>query len=104
LGWCVKGLALSIYLHLVTRRIIIKLTTWNRGKGHVSVVLFDNNTSAAVSTKLYKSKKGAEAANARLVEFCGEGYSDNNIPWKTTNPETGEQTENYRLENLAVVK
>ena len=61
----------------------MKMTTWNREAGYVSVVLFDNGTSAAVSTKTYATKKGAEAANTRLQELCGEGYSNMNLPYRT---------------------
>ena len=82
----------------------MKMTTWNREAGYVSVVLFDNGTSAAVSTKTYATKKGAEAANTRLQELCGEGYSNMNLPYRTTNPEDGTVTVNYRTENLTVVK
>ena len=50
----------------------MKTTTWNRANGFVSVVLFENGTSAAVSTKVYKTKKGAEGANNKLLQLCGE--------------------------------
>ena len=42
-------------------------TTWNRSSGFVSVVLFSNKTSAAVSTKVFKTEKGALAANTKLI-------------------------------------
>ena len=81
----------------------MKVTTWNRDVGFVSVVLFANGKSAAVSTKTYKTQKGAEGANKRLIEVCGDNYENQNLPWKTTNPKTGEVTENYRSENLSKV-
>tara|TARA_Y100000310_G_C20489204_1_gene718336 strand:+ start:231 stop:437 length:207 start_codon:yes stop_codon:yes gene_type:complete len=68
------------------------------------VVLFDNNISAAVSTKVYKTKRGAENANARLADMCGDGYSKMDIPWNSTDPATGEVTTNYRRENLIPIK
>ena len=82
----------------------MKTTTWNREAGYVSVVLFANKTSAAVSTKTYATKKGAEAANARLQEMCGDNWELANLPYRTTDPKTGEVTVNYRTENLQVVK
>ena len=78
----------------------MKTTTWNREAGHVAVVLFDNGTSAAVSTKIYATKKGAEAANAKLLAMCGEKYEKANLPWESTNPETGEITRHFHRENL----
>jgi|TARA_R110000751_G_scaffold50895_1_gene112049 hypothetical protein len=82
----------------------MKTTTWNREAGYVSVVLFKNGTSAAVSTKTYATKKGAESANTRLQDMCGENWELGNLPYRTTNPDTGEQTVNYRTENLQVIK
>lgn len=79
----------------------MKVTTWNRETGHVAVVLFANGTSAAVSTKTFKTKKGAIAATQRIKELCGENWEKGNLPWKTTNPKTGEVTVNFRNENLS---
>jgi|TARA_R110000751_G_scaffold5594_3_gene25368 hypothetical protein len=79
----------------------MKVTTWNREDGFVSVVLFANNTSAAVSTKTFKTKKGAEGANKRIIELCGENWEKGNLPWKTTNPKTGEVVTNFHNENLS---
>jgi hypothetical protein len=81
----------------------MKVTTWNRDLGHVAVILFDNGTSAAVSTKTFKTKKGAEGANKRIIEMCGENWELGNLPWKSTNPTTGEVTTNFRRENLSKV-
>ena len=78
----------------------MKLTTWNRANGFVSVVLFENGSSAAVSTKVYKTQKGAEGANKRLLELCGKNWEDGDLPWSTTNPKDGTVTRNYRRENL----
>ena len=78
----------------------MKTTTWNRLDGYVSVVLFDNKRTAAVSKKIYKTQKGAESANERLKELCGEKYSNMNLPYETTDSKTGEITVNYRTENL----
>jgi hypothetical protein len=81
----------------------MKLTTWNRDSGFVSVVLFDNGTSAAVSTKVFKTQKGAEGFNKRIVELCGEKYEKANLPWESTNPKTGEVTRHFRHENLTSI-
>ena len=78
----------------------MKTTTWNRDRGYVSVVLFENNMTAAVSEKIYKTQKGAEAANERLKELVGPKYSNMNLPYTTTNPKTGIKTTNYKTENL----
>ena len=81
----------------------MKTTTWSRDEGFVSVVLFENGLSAAVSTKTYKTKDGALAANKKLHTICGKGYSKQNLPYRTTNPKTGEVTVNYKTENLTIV-
>jgi hypothetical protein len=81
----------------------MKLTTWNRDNGFVSVVLFDNGNSAAVSTKTFATKAGAEKFNKRIVEICGEKYEKANLPWESTNPETGEVTRHFRRENLTTI-
>ena len=78
----------------------MKTITWSRLDGHVSVVLFENGRTCAVSTKIYKTQKGAESANERLKELCGEKYSNMNLPYETTDSKTGEITVNYRTENL----
>ena len=81
----------------------MKTTTWNRASGYVSVVLFTNGSSAAVSTKIFKTKKGAEAANAKLVTLCGDNWDKANLPWESTNPTTGEVTRHFRRENLTAI-
>lgn len=81
----------------------MKTTTWNREEGFVSVVLFKNGTSAAVSTKVYASEDGAKAANEKLRDICGNDYRKQNLPYRTTNPKTGEVTVNYKVENLTSV-
>ena len=82
----------------------MKTTTWNRDHGFVRVVLFDNGTSAAVSTKQYKTEAGAIKANEKLQDICGDGYSKQNLPYRTTDPKTGEVVVNYRVENLTSVQ
>ena len=78
----------------------MKTTTWNRNDGFVSVVLFENGTSAAVSTKVYKTKKGAAGANAKLEALCGEKWENGDLPWETTDPKDGSVTRHYRREDL----
>jgi hypothetical protein len=80
----------------------MKTTTWNRNSGFVSVVIFENGTAFAVSTKTYKTRRGAEGANTRLKNICGDGYSKQNIPWKTTDDD-GNVTVNYVSENRTSV-
>ena len=72
----------------------MKTTTWNIDGGFVSVAIFENG-NVARSTKLYKTKKGAESANTRVIEYCGEDYALNNFPWYTVDVETGEETRHY---------
>ena len=81
----------------------MKCTTWSRSGGFVSVVLFANKTSAAVSTKIYKTEKGAKGANMRLKERCGDNWEKMNLPYRTTNPKHGSVTVNYKTENLASI-
>jgi hypothetical protein len=78
----------------------MKVTTWNRDKGFVSVILFENGTSAAVSTKVFKTQKGAEGANNKLKAICGEDWKLGNLPWQTTDPKDGSVTRHYRREDL----
>ena len=78
----------------------MKTTTWKIAGGFASVIIFENGSSAAVSTKVYKTKKGAEGANKRLLELCGKNWENGDLPWETTNPKDGEVTRNYRRENL----
>ncbi len=86
----------------------MKTVTWTRHDGHVSVVLFENKRTAAVSTKVYATKQGALGANKRLAALCGANYGrDGSIgqsfPWSRTDPETGVRTELYRSENLSAI-
>jgi len=81
----------------------MKTTTWNRDNGYVSVVLFANKKSAAVSTKVYATKQGALGANKRLVKICGDNWEHHDLPWESTNPDTGEVTRHYRRENLTAI-
>jgi DNA topoisomerase IB len=78
----------------------MKTTTWKREAGYVSVVLFANKKSAAVSTKTYSTQKGAEKANEKLATLCGENYENANLPWTVTDPKTGVISRLYRNENL----
>ena len=78
-------------------------TTWDRANGHVTVILFDNKKGAAVSTKVFKTKAGAEKFGDRIREICGDKYELSNLPWETTDPKTGEVTRNFRRENLTSV-
>ena len=72
--------------------------------GFVSVVVFENRKSVAVSTKVYKTEKGAEAANARLLELCGRECERCDLPWTSTNIATGEKVVHYRRENTVAPK
>mgnify|MGYP001238153846 FL=1 len=72
----------------------MKTTTWKIDGGFASVVIFVNG-NVARSTKLYKTKKGAEAANKRVIEYCGENYANNDFPWETVDVTTGEETRHY---------
>ena len=78
----------------------MKTTIWNRDSGFVSVVLFENNKTCAVSTKVYKTAEGAKTANQKLKTLCGPNYSNCNLPYVSTNPKTGKRTVNYTTENL----
>ena len=81
----------------------MKTLTFKRGEGYRSVVAFANGRSFAVSTKSYKSQRGAEGANNRLQELCGENWELGHLPWTTTNDE-GEVTVNYKRENRTAIK
>tara|TARA_Y100000310_G_C20213338_1_gene592368 strand:+ start:67 stop:309 length:243 start_codon:yes stop_codon:yes gene_type:complete len=76
----------------------MKTLTFKRGTGWRSVVQFDNGSSFAVSVKGYKTQKGAEAANQKLHELCGENWEHNNMLWNVTKDD-GEIVELYRREN-----
>ena len=52
----------------------MNMTTWSRDNGWVSVNLFKNGETAAVSTKHYATQEGAKAANEKIRKMCGEGY------------------------------
>ena len=81
----------------------MKTTTWNRNGGFVSVVIFANKTSAAVSTKVFKTQKGAEGANKKLIAMCGDNWEKGNLPWESTNVDTGEVTRHFVRENLTSI-
>jgi hypothetical protein len=83
----------------------MKLTTWNRGQGHVTVVLFENGTSGAVSTKVFKTKAGAENFGKRIEELCGPNYEKRNLLdlYTTTDPKDGKKTVNFRNENFSSI-
>lgn len=78
----------------------MNMTTWSRDNGWVSVNLFKNGETAAVSTKHYATQEGAKAANEKIRKMCGDNYQHMNFPWSTTNIKTGEVTVHYRSENL----
>ena len=81
----------------------MKTTTFERNDGYVSVIICENKKTFIVSTKTYKTKKGAENANAKLKEFCGENYSKNNIPYRVTH-DNGDVEVLYRTENRVGVQ
>ena len=81
----------------------MKTCTWKRESGYVSVILFANGSSAAVSTKTFKTRKGAEGANNKLIEMCGKNWEKGDLPWESTNPKDGTVTKHYRKENLKTI-
>lgn len=81
----------------------MKMFVWNREDGYVHGILCKNGKTAIVSTKVYKTQKGAESANKKLQDITGENYEKQNVPYRTTNPETGEVKVNFKTENLTVV-
>tara|TARA_R100000306_G_C4310812_1_gene110091 strand:+ start:129 stop:371 length:243 start_codon:yes stop_codon:yes gene_type:complete len=80
----------------------MKLVTWKRDKGYVSVCIFDNKTSCAVSRKVFATKVGAEKMNARVLEHCGSNY-ENDFPWSVTDTDTGNRQQLFNRENVAKV-
>ena len=80
----------------------MKTLTFKRDAGYKSVVQFANGTSYAVSTKTFRTQKGAEAANNRLREVCGENWEIMNMPYDAT-AEDGTVTKLYRKENRVVI-
>jgi hypothetical protein len=76
----------------------METTTFPRNGGHVSVIVCKNGKTFIVSNKTYKTKKGAESANKKVSDFCGPGYSSNNMPYKQT-ADDGTVTELYHTEN-----
>jgi len=84
---------------------MMKLTTWNRDKGHVAVVLFENGTSAAVFDKVMKTEQGAVNYGKRIQEVCGDNYEHRNLTslQYSTDAKTGKKTRNFHYENLTKV-
>ena len=80
----------------------MKLITWNRDKGHVAVVLFENGKTAAVFDKVMKTQKGAENLCNRIKELCGENYEHRNLTALeySTDAKTGKRVRNFHYENL----
>jgi len=76
----------------------METTTFPRNGGYVQVVICKNGKTFIVGNKPYKTKKGCEAANAKLDEYCGPDYSLNNIPYTVTNDD-GTKTELFHTEN-----
>ena len=83
----------------------MKLTTWNRDKGYVVVVLFENGTSAAVFDKVMKTEQGAINYGNRIKEVCGDNYEHRNLtPLQySTDAKTGNKVRNFHYENLTNV-
>jgi hypothetical protein len=86
----------------------MQTTTLPRDGGHKSVIICENGYSILVSTKTYKTKKGAEGANTRVDELCGPGYSKRNLVGpggiaRTTSLKTGKVQVNYVVENVTTV-
>jgi len=70
-----------------------------RNGGYVPAIKFSNG-NLAVSTKTFKTKNGAVSLVKRVTEICGDKFTreGNDLPWETTNPETGEVTVHFRHE------
>ena len=81
----------------------MQTTTFPRNGGYVSVIVCDNKKTFIVSTKVYATKRGAEAANMRLDEFCGPAYKLNNVPYTVT-ADDGSVATLYRTENRSAPK
>ena len=77
----------------------MKITTFKRNDGFVTVVMFDNKESCAVSTKTFKTQ-AATKFGQRIIEVCGHKWEKRNLPWETTNPITGEITRNFKREEV----
>ena len=80
----------------------MKTFVWERNGGFVSVAKFSNN-NYGVGVKVFKTVKGAENMNKRLIEYCGPAYGQivngertvgNNFPWTTAN-DKGEVDRHY---------
>ena len=83
----------------------MQTTTFARDGGHKSVIICDNGISIFVSTKTYLTRKGATAANVRVKQLCGPGYSKRNLVGRggiaeSTNLKDGKVTVNYTIENV----
>ena len=83
----------------------MQTTTLPRDGGFKSVIVCENGVTVFVSAKTYLTRKGATAANARVKQLCGPGYSKRNLVGaggiaKTTNLKDGKVTVNYTIENV----
>jgi hypothetical protein len=81
----------------------MKFITWNRDSGYVLVLPFDNKTSVAVSTKVFKTEHGALKFGERIEQFCGPDYKDNDLPWSTTDIKTGIKTRHFNREVVRTI-
>ena len=66
----------------------MKRFVMKRNGGYAAGFRFDNGTSAAISTKTFKSRKGADACCERVVTLCGDTFGRNGVPgsdfpWET---------------------
>ena len=94
------------YRLLTLGGLTMKLTTWNRDKGYVVVVLFENGTSAAVFDKVMKTEQGAINYGNRIKEVCGDNYEHRNLTslQYSTDAKTGNKVRNFHYENLTNIK
>ena len=81
----------------------MKTLTFKRDQGFKSVIAYANGKGFAVSTKTYKSERGAIAANNRIIEICGANWELADLPYRTTDDE-GKITVNYKRENRIAIK
>ena len=76
----------------------MKTLTFKRGQGWKSAVEFANGKSFGVSIKTYATKRGAEGANTKLRNTCGENWENNDMLWEFTNDD-GEVIKLYKRES-----
>jgi hypothetical protein len=88
--------------------LVMKTFTWARNGGHVLVIPFANGITAGVSTKTFKTKRGALAFGDRIRTRCchpitgKDWYRD--LPFQTTDLESGEVTKHFTTEPVDTIR